>query len=359
VLFGACGGGPAAPVPTFSGSAVGLEADVLRRQLARFEADHAPLRVELRSTPDAADDRHQLYVQWLNARAEDPDLLQLDVIWTLEFAAAGWIRPLTGFEADAAGFFPATIAANRWQGTLFALPWFVDVGMLYWRRDLIASAPATLDELGESAARAVAAGQVPFGLVWQGARYEGLVTTFLEHLGAFGGRILDPSGAVVVDAEPGVRALTFMRDAIHRRRIVPTAVLTWQEEQVRFAFQNGQALYMRNWPYAYRLLQSGDSRVTGRVAVAAMPATASGAPTAALGGSQLAINRFTDLPEAAAQLVKFLTEPEQMIERARSRPAPVQAVAVHRRARRQSGNGCPRRAPHRRASGTPPRDAHL
>ena len=81
---------------TFSGSVLGAEGAVVRRQIARFEAEHG-VRVEVRPTPDAADQRHQLYVQWLNAWSPDPDILQLDVIWTPEFAAAGWIRPLDAF----------------------------------------------------------------------------------------------------------------------------------------------------------------------------------------------------------------------------------------------------------------------
>src|SRR5262245_10509572 len=69
---------------TFPASAVGKEAEVLQRQMARFEEQHPDIRVRMRKTPDAADQKHQLYVQWLNARASDPDILQLDVIWTPE-----------------------------------------------------------------------------------------------------------------------------------------------------------------------------------------------------------------------------------------------------------------------------------
>jgi multiple sugar transport system substrate-binding protein len=108
-----------------------------------------------------------------------------------------------------------------------------------------------------------------------------------------------------------------MRDAIYRDRIVPPAVLTWQEEQTRFAFANGDAAFMRNWPYAFALLQDrSESHVAGRVAVAAMPGTPTGAPTAALGGSALAINAHSDQPDDAYRLIAFLLEPEQMIERA-------------------------------------------
>jgi multiple sugar transport system substrate-binding protein len=274
--------------------------------------------VEVRATPDAADQRHQLYVQWLNAHAPEPDVLQLDVIWTPEFAAAGWIASLDRFQPSLDDFFPAAVTAGRWKGSAYALPWFIDVGMLYWRTDIVPHAPRDLAELRQFAGQAVREGHVPFGLVWQGARYEGLVTVFLEYLGAFGGRILDSDGRVVVDSEAAERALVWMRDAVHADGFVPPSVLTWQEEQTRFAFQNGQAAFMRNWPYAYALLQdASQSSVAGRFAVTSMPGAAGGGPTAALGGSMLGVNAYSDQPADAYRLIAYLLQPEQMIERAR------------------------------------------
>ncbi len=181
---------------------------------------------------------------------------------------------------------------------------------------------------------------MPFGLVWQGARYEGLVTVFLEYLGAFGGTILDDTGQVSVDSDAAVQALTFMRDAIRSDDVVPSAVLRWQEEQTRFAFQNGQAAFMRNWPYARPLLDDrAQSAVAGRFDVAAMPGGPGGSATAALGGSALAINAYSDRQDEAWTLMDFLLAPDQMIERARvtgqypPRPAlydmPALADALH------------------------------
>ncbi|HET7600399.1 MAG TPA: extracellular solute-binding protein [Gemmatimonadales bacterium] len=170
----ACRSGAPAETPavvTFPGSALGAEAAVLHRQLARFMAENPDIRVEHRPTPDADDQRHQLYVRWLNAGVSDPDILQLDVIWTPEFAAAGWILPLDRFGPDTAAFFPATLAANRWRDTLFALPWFADVGMLYWRTDLVGAAPADFESLRTEAMGAVRSGRTRDGLIWQGARY--------------------------------------------------------------------------------------------------------------------------------------------------------------------------------------------
>jgi multiple sugar transport system substrate-binding protein len=305
-------------VLTLSGSAVGRESAVIERQLERFHDAHPSVAVAVRATPDAADQRHQLYVQWLNARASDPDVLQLDVVWTPEFAAAGWIADLDRFRPPARDFFGAAIAACRWNDSLFALPWFIDVGMLYWRTDLVPHPPADLHDLVELARGAISNHRdVPYGFVWSGARYEGLVTVFLEHLGAFGGRILDDQGRVVVDSDAAEKALTFMRDTIHLDGVVPQAVLTWHEEEARFVFQNGRAVFMRNWPYADELLQdASQSSVAGHFAVTSMPGTAAGAPTAALGGSVLAVNAYSDQPKEAYELIEFLLQPQQMLERA-------------------------------------------
>ncbi len=301
----------------YAGTAVGAEGRVLATQIARFEALHPDLAVEPVSTPDAADQRHQLYVQWLGAASATPDVLQLDLVWTPELAAAGWMLPLDDRGVDTVAFLAAGIDAVRWRERLYAVPLFVDTGMLYWRTDLVDHAPSTFAELDDLAREAMAAHGVHNGLVWQGARYEGLVCVFLEYLGGMGGSILDREGRVVLDDEPARRALAAMRGQIESG-IVPYAVLGWQEEQTRFAFQNGDAVFMRSWPYAFPLVQDRSvSRVAGKVAVAPMPAGPGGQPTAALGGASLAINARSHHPDAAWLLVEYLTAPEQMIERAR------------------------------------------
>ncbi len=313
----ACGsGGDAEIVIRFPGSAVGAEGELLAEQLERFMAERPEIRVERQATPDASDQRHQLYVQWLNAQVGDPDILQLDVIWTAEFAAAGWILSLDRFDPDTADFLPGPLEASRYRSRLHALPWFVDVGLLYWRTDLLLEPPTRFADLGGVVTQAARRADLPYAFVWQGARYEGLVTVFLEFLGGHGGRILDDRGVVRVDSEEAVRALGAMRQAIEAGQ-VPKAVLGWQEEQTRFAFQNGKAVLMRNWPYAYPLMEEGsNSRVAGRFAVAPMLADPSGEPTAALGGSLLAINARSEHPEAAWSVIEYLTRPEQMLDRA-------------------------------------------
>jgi multiple sugar transport system substrate-binding protein len=302
-------------VITISSSVVGTDGPLLKRQIDRFMRAHPNIDVRFHRVSDDATQRHQLFVQWLNARAGDPDVLELDVIWTSEFAAAGWLLPIKDPSIDTTAFFQGTMEACRWGGALYAVPWYADVGLLYRRTDLIPREPQSMDELTVFAQRAMRS--VPFGLAWMGARYEGLVTVFVEYLGAFGGRIMDDSMRVTVESPAAVQALTFMRDQITPLKIAPRDVLTWHEEETRFAFQNGRAAFMRNWPYAYSAMaDSNQSRVAGKYAVSPMPAAPGGRPTAALGGAQLGINRWTEHPAAALALVAFITAPEQQLERA-------------------------------------------
>src|SRR5688572_4281144 len=322
-LFIACGGGAGTEqdgiVIKFSGSALGAEGTLVARQIDRFNGLNRDIHVELQRTPDDATQRHQLYVQWLNARVGNPDILMLDAIWTPEFAAAGWILPLRRFAPVTTDFFAATIEANTWNGELYALPWFADVGLLYRRTDLVPTEPQSLSEMTASARAAMSRPGGPrYGIVWQGARYEGLITTFIEYLGAFGGRILDENGQVAINRPEAVRAVTFMRDELYDSRIAPLDVLTWHEEEARFAFQNGNAVFMRNWPYAYEAMSDTvQSRVAGKYTVSPMPAAGGGVghSTATLGGAQLAINAYTESPDAAYRLIAYLTAPEQMLAR--------------------------------------------
>ena len=325
VLLAACARSPSKheTVLTFSGSALGAEGTLVAKQLKRFMQLNPGIRVELQRTPDDASQRHQLYVQWLNARVGNPSILQLDVVWTPEFAAAGWVLPLDRYGPAKSEFFAATITANTWAGKLYALPWFADVGLLYRRTDLVPREPRTLEELVSDAQSAMSRRAGPrYGIVSQGARYEGLITGFVEYLGAFGGRIIDDRGEVVVNRPEAVRALEFMRDELYRWRVAPLDVLTWHEEEARFAFQNGNAAFMRNWPYPVAAMSdTAQSKVAGKFAVSPMPASGTapaGHSTATLGGAQLAINAYTEFPEAAYRLIAYLTAPEQMLERARA-----------------------------------------
>jgi len=302
--------------------AVGLERALCSEGAQRW-ARATGHRVEVISTPNSATERLALYQQLLGAGADDIDVLQIDVTWPgilanhlvdLGPAAAG----------SSAAHFRAAIDNNTVDGRLVAMPWFTDAGVLYYRRDLLekhgAAVPVTWQELTETAARIQSAersggNERMWGFVWQGRAYEGLTCNALEWVASHGGgTILDDAGRVTVDNPSAAAALELAAGWVGT--ISPPGVLNYGEEEARGVFQSGQAVFMRNWPYAWTLAQGEDSPVRGRVGVAALPAGPGGRSTATLGGWQLGVSKYSRHPGPATQLVLFLTGAEEQERRA-------------------------------------------
>jgi trehalose/maltose transport system substrate-binding protein len=296
----------------------------LCRQAAEAWASRTGHTVRLISTPNDANERLALFQQLLAARSPDIDVFQIDVVWPAILAP--YLRDLTPHMADheLAEHFPALVANNRVNGRLVALPWFADVGVLYFRRDLLekhgASVPQTWRQLTEIARNIQeserAAGRARlWGFVWQGRAYEGLTSNALEWIhSAGGGTLVDPTGKVTIDNENAAQALTLAASWVGT--ITPPGVLNYTEEEARAAFQAGDAAFMRNWPYALALASRPESPVAGKIGIAPLPRGDQGAPSAALGGSQLAVSRYSRAPEAAIDLVRALTSIDEQKRRA-------------------------------------------
>jgi len=285
--------------------------DPFDRLLAQFEQGHPNVRVKREVLPSSSDEQHQFYAINLQAKSADFDVFALDVIWVAEFARAGWLRDLSHRlppEARSA-FFPGPLAAVTYQGRIYALPWFIDAGLLYYRKDLLNKygypPPRTWDELVQSARAIMAKEPELYGYVWQGKQYEGLVCNALEVLWSHGGEVLH-DGRVVLDSGENRKGLTLLRDLI-QTQISPALVTTATEEPAREIFGRGKAVFMRNWPYAWRLFEREGSPVRGKVGVAVLPHAAGQASAATLGGWQLGVNQYSRHPEEAEQLAQFLT----------------------------------------------------
>lgn len=282
--------------------------------LAGFQQEHPGIRVKRETLPASSDEQHQFYATNLQARSADFDVFALDVIWVAEFARAGWLRDLSRLlpPAQQADFFRGPLRAVSYQDRIYALPWFIDVGLLYYRKDLLAkygfAPPTTWDELVASARAITAKEPGLYGFVWQGKQYEGLVCNALEYLWSRGGDVLR-GGRVVLDSPENREALAFMRDLIVRHKVTPGFVTTMTEEPAREIFGKGEAVYLRNWPYAWNLFEKQGSSVRGKVGVKVLPHFAGQESAATLGGWQLAVNRYSRFPRDAEKLVTFLTSP--------------------------------------------------
>ncbi|MFP2958152.1 ABC transporter substrate-binding protein [Myxococcus sp. 1LA] len=285
-----------------------------RELLARFEREHPGVELVTEALPNASDLAHQFFLTSLEGGAQDFDVLVADVVWVPEFARAGWIADLSEAfppERLREDFFPGPVEAVVVEGRTYAVPWYLDVGVLYYRTDLVPRAPRTYAELERFAREAMAKTPGLQGYVWQGRQYEGLSCNVYEALWGHGGRALSEDGRVLLDDVPAREALTYLRGLIERG-VSPATVTGFSEEEARRVFQEGRAVFMRNWPYAWSEAQKPDSPIRGKVGIAPLP-TVSGEPGAgALGGWQLAVNAHVS-PERrklAARLIAHLTSPE-------------------------------------------------
>lgn len=273
--------------------------------IARFERASG-FRVRREPLPASSDEQHLFYAINFQAQSNEFDVAAVDTIWVAEFAQAGWLRDLTHLlpPGDRADLFPGPLASITWHGRIHALPWFVDAGLLYYRTDLLAqqglAPPRTWEEL-VSTARAIKRVQPALhGFVWQGKQYEGLVCNALEFVWSHGGDL------AAAHADTAARGLAFMRRLV-TGGVTPEFVTTLTEEPTRVIFGRGNAVFLRNWPYAWRLLERDGSAVRGRIGVSILPHAPGHASAATLGGWQLGVNAFSTRTEAAEHLAAFLS----------------------------------------------------
>jgi multiple sugar transport system substrate-binding protein len=271
--------------------------------------------------PSSSTEVHQGLVQQLARRNGDPDVFTQDIIWIAEFAAAKWALSLDEyFNADAMKeYFPGVVQACTWQGKLTALPWFIDSGMLYYRKDLLeeigAKSPETWNELADSAKKLTGSGKAKFGFLWQAKQAEVLVCDLVSFIGSNGGAILQPDGKTVsVADDAAVEAVQLMHDFIRKDQITPEDVLSWDEEPSRRPFTSGDAAFLRNWSYVWKTSQSKeDSSVIDKVGVAPLPHFPGKKSAACLGGYQYGVNASSKNKEAAIEFVRWMSSPETQL----------------------------------------------
>ncbi|MCU0899210.1 MAG: ABC transporter substrate-binding protein [Cypionkella sp.] len=274
--------------------------------------------------PASTTDQFGQYRLWLAAGASDIDLYQTDVIWAPQLA--DHFVDLTEVAKDLAPtHFPSIIESQTVNGKLVALPIFTDAPALYYRKDLLEkhgkAVPTTWAEMQETAqfiqdAERAAGDADIWGFVWQGNAYEGLTCNALEWVKSFGGgQIVEADGTISVNNENAVAALETAKGWVGT--ISPEGVLAYQEEEARGLWQTGNAVFMRNWPYAYGLGNGEDSAVKGLFGVTPLPSGGEGSGSAAtLGGWNVAVSKYSTKQEAAISLALYLAGPEAQKQRA-------------------------------------------
>jgi multiple sugar transport system substrate-binding protein len=297
----------------------------LRGLLAGWNKLHPDEKVTLKEQSDQADQQHDDLVQHFKAKDSSYDVMSVDVIWTAEFAAQGWLQPLEGaYKLDTSKLLPATVNAATYAGKLYAAPQTTDGGMLYYRKDLVKTPPKTWDEMIKSCSIAKSHNMGCYA--GQFAKYEGLTVNTAEAINAAGGHFFKDDGKTPdVDTPQAKKGLQFLVDGF-KQGYIPKEAITYQEEQGRQAFEAGKLLYMRNWPYVYNLAANDkSSKVRGKFAVAPLPGP-NGPGASALGGHSLGMSVYSKHKATVRDFMAwFESEPTQRRLLVKESNAPVLA----------------------------------
>jgi len=284
------------------------------------------LAVDLIPTWGASAEQLSQKLRLLKQHATTPDVYLVDVVWT--GTLADHLLDLTPYEdRDARSQIPVLLANDTVKGRLVSLPFYVNLGLLYYRTDLLAKygfshPPATWDEL-EGMSRKIQQGERAggnpafWGYVWQGAAYEGLTCDALEWQASFGGgHIIEPGGTISVRNPHTVEA--FEMAARWVGTISPASVLSYTESDSLNAFRAGNAAFLRHWSGGLTAADAKSSPIEGRFAATLLPA-GPGGRAQAMGGFHLAVSRYSAHPHEATRLVEYLTSAPVQLRRALDR----------------------------------------
>ncbi|MCC5876786.1 MAG: ABC transporter substrate-binding protein [Candidatus Sumerlaeia bacterium] len=325
-LLMACGKGEEPP----PGDAIRITIDpveslvAVTNELTTHFTEETGIPVEIHLGPRSISERLNLYQQMVGSRASGMDLYLIDVIWIGHFPGQ-FVDLRDHFSRHVSDFFPAIIENNTLHGELIALPWFTDVGVMYYRRDLLEkydiAPPETWDDF-EAAALTIqegerAAGNPDFwGFAWQGGPREALTCNLMEWFATHGvGSLFNEDGDFTLDRRRATAALD--RAAGWIGHITNPDVLQWIELESVEAFHAGNAAFLRYWSFGWGSLNAPELELAGKIGVMTMP-TANGTPSGTLGGWQFALSRSSENQEDALKLLRFLTSENSQRKMARA-----------------------------------------
>ncbi|HET9648779.1 MAG TPA: ABC transporter substrate-binding protein [Microlunatus sp.] len=290
----------------------------LQKTIDAFNAQHPNGKVTLHELPDNADQQRQQMIQ--NAQIKNPKMavLSVDVVWTSEFAANGYIVAPPEGSIDTNGYLKAAVDAATYFNKLYVVPSTSDGGLLYYRTDLlkkygIANPPATFDEMKADCQKIQAGENNPKLACFAGQynKYEGLTVNFAEAVNSAGGVIVGDDGKPNVNTPEATQGLSTLTSWF-KDGLIPKGAITWQEEDGRRAFQAGELIFHRNWGYVYNLANKtdGSSKVAGKFGTAPLPGITVTPGVSSLGGHSFGISASAENKGTALDFVKFMTTAE-------------------------------------------------
>ncbi|MEU8225848.1 ABC transporter substrate-binding protein [Kribbella sp. NPDC048915] len=290
----------------------------LTNQVAAWNAQHPDEKVTVTELPESADQQRAQMIQNAQIKSDAFSVLNLDVVWTAEFAANRWVTELPEDQfPDLGKLLPSTVDTAKYRDKLYAVPVTSDGGLLYYRKDLLdkagVQAPKTWAEMKTACEKVKALPEAKSMNCYAGQfeKYEGLTVNFSEAVNGAGGVVVGDDGKPNVNTPEALEGLNFLVEGFKSGEI-PKAAITYKEEEGRRAFQEGNLIFHRNWPYVYALANKtdGSSKIAGKFAVAPLPGL-NGAGVSTLGGHNYAISEFAKNKATAADFIKFMSSEER------------------------------------------------
>ncbi len=297
---GGGGGGDRGPITVVQGKD---NSNVLPTLASMWNKLHPTEKVTFKQQSDSADAQLQDLQQHFQAKDAGYDVVSVDVVWTAQLAAQGWLLPLKDkFALETSKLLPATVKAATYKNTLFAAPSSSDGGLLYYRSDIIKTPPTTWDQLIASCSKK---GSVKGCYAGQFANYEGLTVNVAEAINAAGGQFLKSDGKTPdVNTDAAKKGLSFLVNGF-KQGYIPKDAIGYKETEGLNAFEAGNLVFMRNWPYAASILSTDKaSKVKGKFSYAPLPGP-SGHGASSLGGHSWAISTYSKHQGTALDFLKF------------------------------------------------------
>ena len=306
ILYG-CSSQRREAIPTLSWYVAGEPSGAFSMAAKRCSEDSGQAyKIEQVPLPADADQQREQLVRRLAAGDNSIDIIGMDVIWTAEFAQAGWILPWTGETAEQAkaGRLDAPLQSAIYQNQLWAAPFTTNIQLLWYRTDRVTAAPATWDEMILAAESLGKTGTIQA----QGERYEGLTAFFISLLASNGGSVLDVSGKhISLAQQPTLQTLSTMA-RFANSRAADRALATAREDQARLAFESGHSSFMVNYPFVWPSAQRNAPEIAKHMGWARWPAAIEGKPSRfVIGGLNLGVSAYTPYPQLAFHAAACLT----------------------------------------------------
>lgn len=287
--------------------------------IKEFEKKNQNVHIELIEGSDATDALEAAYINSFVQKGLHYDLIYMDVVWIARFAHEGWLLDLSDklSKQETSEFLSDEIESGRYNNKLYWFPFHTDVGVLFYRKDLLNSIEhkslKTFDDLHDVSQRLYSTKlketkRPRWNYVWQGQKYEGLVAMFVEVLYGYSGYWVRNTFDVGLDKEPALKAIEFLWNTIHgENSISPASVTTSQEEETLRIFKDEDAVFLRSWPYVWSKANAPDSPIQGKIAIAPVMHARGQKSRPCRGGWGLGIFNSTEHPKEALQAIKFFT----------------------------------------------------